>query len=483
MGLQRVTFRGIVWTGGGNVVASLLNLVIVAVLAHVLSPGDFGLMGMVLTVINFGSMVADIGLGSAIIQDQNTTKSQISTFFYLNLLQGLALSILTYLCASPIAQFFQHPELKALMQTGAFVFAVMGFGLTFRTLLQKEMRFKHLAIIDNIGTVSYGMISIILALKGFGILSLLIGFLLRQAIEGAVLWVVAGFRPLLVFRIGEIKHMLKFGSYILGERTVNYFSRNLDNILIGKYLGPESLGYYTLAYQLMFVPISKVSQVVGKVTYPAFAKIQHDNEKMRKGFLSILQYISLLIFPLMAVVCLLAQEFILSVYGAIWYPAVLVLQIFCLRGIVESIGTTVGGFLYAKGRADISFRFNIFYLAVVAAAIFTGLPHGIVGVALSMTAASLPVAYIWHRRTNALIDLSWKPFLKSMQFPTTMILVLVPVILGAKVLLRQVLTVKSDVAVIVCMAILAAAICVPMVFFFKRSLISEVWQMFVRAEG
>jgi O-antigen/teichoic acid export membrane protein len=477
MSLRKRAVRGLLWTGAGNVVTGALNFSIVAVLAHFLSPADFGLMGMVLLVIGFITMISDFGLGTAVIQEELLTASQVSTFFYVNLILGVILGALVYCLAPLISSFFKNTELTTLLHLIAIVFLLTGIGSTFRTILQKEMRFAALSVTELSGIVAYGIVSITLAILGYGVKSLVYGVIIRQFVEVSILWFIVRYRLTSSFRLTEIRHLLRFGTFVFGERILNYLNRNIDYLLIGRFLGTELLGYYTLAYQIILVPISKVAQVVGKVTYPVFSKVQKEPEKMQGGYIIMLKYIALIAFPFVTVLFVVTPEFIRSVYGKNWDATISVLQIFCLYGAIESIGTTVGGVLYAKNRADIAFSYNIINVAIVASAVSIGLHYGIIGVATSLTCVSLPLAYLWQRKTNLLIRLSWRSFFSTLSFPLVVSVILLPSIYVVKLLGRAYFY-NNDMGILLISFGSAIIIFILTIGALKRSLMTEVKTIF-----
>jgi PST family polysaccharide transporter len=233
----------------------------------------------------------------------------------------------------------------------------------------------------------------------------------------------------------------------------------------------------------MLTPISRVSQVIGRVMYPAFSRMQENNEKLRDGYVLELKYISLITFPLMGIMFVLAPEIISSVYGVRWEPSVVILQVFCLLGLVESIGTTVGGVLYAKKRADVAFRYNIINSLVMVSAILLGMSHGVRGVAIAITIASVPLAYLWHNKTNSLIGLSWGRFLHAMRFSTFIAVASLIVLYFGKIGLQTLLYVRSDAVMIVILLLFAIGSYFFVVFLFKKSLFIEARQLILTLVG
>lgn len=472
MNLTQKTAKGVIWAGSSSAFSTILNFVILAVLARLLFPSDFGLMGMIVPVTGFVILIADLGLGVAIIQNQDITDEQLSTFFFLNIILGIALCCVVYFSSGLVALFFKESELISLLKIMSFSFIIMSLGQTFRTLLQKWMDFKTLFKVEVSGIIIYGICSITFAIKGFGVWSLVYGFLIRQVGETVLLWIVTPFRPQLVFSLQKIKNLMNFGIYVFGERIINYFKRNLGHIIIGRFLGAQVLGYYVLAYQLMLFPVSKISGVVTKVTFPAFSVVQNDNKKIRDGYLKVVKYISLVTFPMMAGLFAVAPELITMIYGAKWRSTILVLQILCVVGALQSIGTTVGTVLYAKGRPDIGFKWNCIAICCYALAFLFGIRWGIVGVSVAYAIASLILFPIIQSITNGLINLRWKQFSKQFVNQTIGAIAIIIAVLGLKMFLLSRL-VFSQVFILISLIFVGIIIYVVVTLSKERKLITE----------
>jgi len=419
MSLTQKTARGILWNGSSMFLMTMVNFVITAVLAHILFPAAFGLMGMVMIVINFALIWTDLGVADAVIQKQDLSSEQLSTFFYLNVGMGFCLSAICYFSSGFIASFFSRDELVSLLKVASLSFVITSFGQLFRTMLQKQLEFRKLFKIDLLSTVVYGVSSLLFAWKGFGVWSMVYGLLLKQLIVSVFSWLGAhqSVPVKFYFQFESIKGMFAFGMFVFGERIINYFNRNLDYIIIGRFLGADALGFYSLAYNLMFLPVSRISHAITTVTFPAFSKRQSDNVKLRENYLKVIRYIAFVTFPVMAGLLAVAPTFMLVVYGPKWGPSVLVLQILCFTGAIQSIVTTVGSLQYAKGRSDIGFKWSCFSVCVNAIAFTVGVRWGIAGVATLYAIASIILEPLIQGITNRLIDLKWKPFLAELRKP------------------------------------------------------------------
>ena len=184
-----------------------------------------------------------------------------------------------------------------------------------------------------------------------------------------------------MFSIDAIKEIFNFSANITGFNIVEYFARNVDYLLIGKFIGAGALGFYTLAYKVMLYPLQNISHVIGGVMFPAFSKIQHDLEKVRNNYLKMVRAISLITFPLMLGLFVVAPEFIRIVFGLQWEPVVPVLRILCFSGMIQSVGTTVGNIFRSQGRSDTQFKLHVVGTFILTVCILIGMRWGIKGVA------------------------------------------------------------------------------------------------------
>lgn len=417
--LKTQAISGVKWNGISIGVVTILQFITLAILARLLSPSDFGLMGMIMVVIGFAQAFADMGLSNAIIQRQDVPESHLSSFFWINVSIGTLLFVCILLIRPLAVIYFKQSILSNYLIFAAFIFLITPVGQIFRTLLRKELKFKTLSKIEIGGTVVYSVSTVSLALAKFGVLSLIFGQLIRSLFTVGILFFV--FRkiwlPRFHFSIKETKSYLSFGAFQMGERAVNYLTANIDYIIIGRFLGASPLGFYTLAYRIMTIPLAKINPVITRVAFPAFSKIQDDNSRMRRGYCKVINYISMLSFPMLAGMLIVAPEFVRLVYGAKWEPTVIVLQIFCLVGIFKSLGNPIGSVLLAKGRADIGFYWNVFAVIMISLAVIVGVNWGIVGVAVAILILQVPFFFIIQPIVNRLIELKFSQYFKSVKLP------------------------------------------------------------------
>lgn len=411
--LLKSTASGVLWTGISQFLSQAFQFIVIIILARLLYPEQFGIVGMAAIFTGFISRFNELGLSAAIIQRKNINEMHLSTSFWTSLATGTILCILTIFVSPYIADYFQEELVRPILIISSINFIVGSFTVIPRTLFTKSLDFKKLAIVEICATFISGLISILLAVKGYGVWSLVLGGISNSFISVLIFWKMSQWRPSSKFSIPHFKELFSFGGHFMGSSVLNYVDSNVDYLVVGRMIGASALGYYTLAYNLITFPLYKISTIITRVTFPAFSKIQNDNHTLRTGYLKVVRYISMITFPMLAGMFVVAPEFILVVYGSKWTPMILTLQILCLAGALKSVGTTVGTILLSKGRPDIQFKWNILTVIVLTIAVLSGVKYGIEGVAAMVTISAVLLFSIIQRITNKLIDLSMYNYFKA----------------------------------------------------------------------
>ena len=406
--------KGIFWNGISLITRQGIQFVTVAILAHLLFPEDFGIIAMAFVFTGLMTTVNDLGLASAIIQRKTVTQEQLSSCFWVGISMGILLCGIIITTSRLIANFYHEPLVQPVISILSFGFIIGSIGIIHRSLLVREIEFKKLAFIEIGAVVGYGAISIPMAIMGFGVWSLVWGELFRYFITTISVWIVCKWHPEFIFRYKPFRELLGFGANVMGANLLNYISYNVDYLLTGRFLGPASLGYYRMGYRLADLPHRTVSPTVTKVSFPAFSKVQEDNERLQKGYLKTITYISLINFPLLFGLIIVAPEFIKVVYGSKWIPAILPTQILCIAGLIYSIVSATGTIFLSKGRADIAFKWTIVNVVTLFIAVLIGIRFGIIGVAIAIAVRAIIVTPFCALIANWLIDLRFKHFLSSL---------------------------------------------------------------------
>lgn len=410
MDLRKKTIHGLVWSAISQVGQQISQILIAVILARLLSPDDFGLLGMATVFTGFVAIFGELGISSALIQKQDINEEHLSSAFWLNIFTGILLTLIFIMGSSAIARFYNRPELKLIMFALSFNFVFTSFAIVQRTILTKDMNFKALATRDMLAFVISGILGIYLAYNGYGVWSLVYQLFSFTVISSILLWVVSKWRPKFIFSISAIKDILGFSLNLTGFNIVNYFARNIDQLLIGKFLGAQALGFYSLAYKMMLYPLQNISMVANRVMFPAFSKIQHDLENVRNIYLRMVKAASLITFPLMFGLFIIAPELINVILGPKWQAVAILIKIFCVCGMVQSIGVISGNIFLSQGRADIQFKFGVIGSITVFVCIAIGLQWGILGVVIFYTCEQLLWGLFVMNLTGSLIKVHFINF-------------------------------------------------------------------------
>lgn len=430
--------------------------VILAVLARLLKPSDFGLMAMVAVFANMFVLLNDPGLSAAIIQKQDVTEEHLSSAFWANLLEGFVITVLFLALAPLIARFYSKSELTPIIMVLSIMFTVSSVGMIQSALFSKRMDFRTLAIVEITASILAGAVAIVLAAYGFGVWSLVAQALASTSIMTVSLFTISGWKPKFMFRWPPFRELLSYGLHLMGFNFVNYFIRNLDNMLIGKFLGAVQLGFYDIAYRLLLFPLGSVSQVIGQVMFPALSVIQDDKKAVCFAYTRATRYIGTISFPLMAGLAVLAPQFVRVALGLKWGRSIFLIQILALVGLVQSITTTVGWLYMSQGRTATLLRFGLSVAPVYIAAFVIGLRWNVEGVAVSYAIAVLLLIYPTFAIPFRFIDMPFWHFAR--QFVTIALATggMACIVLGGRMLLERALNL-GDLPVLVIGVVVGAA--------------------------
>jgi PST family polysaccharide transporter len=470
--ITKSTAIGIFWTGISQSSTQVFQLIVIVILARLLDPKDFGVVGLAAIFIGLINTINELGLSAAIIQKKDLDEIHLSTSFWANIGTGTVLCIFIILVSSYVADFFQEELVQPILIVTSLNLIIGSFGVVPRSLLEKSLNFKIISIAEVVASLVSGIVSIFLAINGYGVWSLVYGGLSYNFISVAILWKFKTWKPSLVFNFAHFKELFNFGSHVMGSYLLNYIDSNVDRLIVGKMLGTSALAYYTIPFSLIKFPFSRISMVVTRVLFPAFSAVQYDNDILRKGYLRAVRYISLTTFPLLAGLFAVGPEFVEVIFGPKWTPMILPLQILCLLGALISIGTTVGSILLSKGRADLQFKWNIITAIVLPIAVITGSNYGLAGVAGAVTIMELILFPFIQKITNNLIDLSMYSYIKTI-YPA--IISSITLIAGVEIFQRIIININMPVAsILVSSIIIGFIVYVSFLWLFFNELFKEI---------
>lgn len=420
MSLKKQAISGVKWTTISTVLNNALQLLQLAILARFLNPKDFGLMAIVMIVVGFVSAFADLGISNAIIHRQIITKNELSSLYWLNVITGFVMFIITSAISPFISKIYGEPELTKLIILLSSTFIIQSFSQQFLMLLQKELRFKEIARIEIVNKLFSFIVSVYLAYLGYGVYSLVYGSLMASLVMSLQFLPIglSEYRPTLRFKINEIKSFFSFGAYQMGERTVNYFNYQIDTILIGKLIGMEGLGIYNIAKQIVMKPAMVFNPIVARVTFPAMVRVQDDIPVLKNAYLKAIRYLSSINFPVYAFIFVFANEIVNILFGPKWQDAVIIIQILSIWAAWRSTGNPIGSLLLARGRADLGFWWNVVIFFYVPLAVWIFSRWGLIGIAVGLNIILATLVYPgWKILTNPLCGAGFWEYHKEILKP------------------------------------------------------------------
>ena len=386
--------QGVRWTATASAVTAALQALQLVVLARLLAPAEFGLFATVAVVTGLTTFVAEAGLGPALVRRTDAPRQLQGTAHAVSLALGLACAALLYGAAAPLAQFYGRPALAPLVQAAAGVFLLQPLGLVFAHLLQRDLAFKALAGVDISTAVVATAVAVAAAALGYGAASLVAAQVAAALVRSLLLLAlgVPRYGLQLGFDRTEARYLWRFGAFQIGDSWLGYLHSQLDVLLLGKLAGAEALGLYYAAKQLAYKPLQLINPVVTKVALPAFARVQHEPARLKRGYLAVVAALALVQVPVYGGLCVLAGPVLALVLGPGWQAAAPVLQLLALCMLLRSTINPVGSLLLARGHADRSLYWNLGVLALMAPT----LALGAMGGALGMAAASLAAIAVLH---------------------------------------------------------------------------------------
>lgn len=484
MSLKKQAASGVKWTGTSTAVITVLRFLQLAVLTRLLSPQDFGLMAMIMVVIGFTQAFVDMGISNAVIQRQDTTREQLSSLYWLNIISGIMVFGLVVASTPLIVSFYREPRLSKLIFWVALTFVIAPVGQQFQALLQKELRFGKLAGVETASAIAGATVAIVSAVLNQGVFSLIWGQLATAAVTALYLAKLGwdSWRPSFRFKLEDIKGYISFGLYQMGERSVNYLSANMDYLMIGRFLGPEILGFYRLAYELVVVPLTRINPILTRVAFPILAKRQDDDGALREGYLQMIKFLSIVTFLLLIGLAATAPLIVPVLFGKGWGPSVTLVQILVPLGMTKVVGNPLGPVLLAKGRADIGFKWNVFVAAANTLVFRLVVGFGVYAVAWSNVAlTSMYSVFMWFILYRT-IKIGWQEYLSVLFRPVLMGILMGAVVYAGYVVLSGLII--SELLLLTGLVVSGLLVYGSLVMFFERTYFWQIWmQVFDKKKG
>lgn len=424
MNLRKTTVNGLKWTSLRTILQSVFQLVQIAVLARILPREAFGLVALTLMVVNFTTLFMDMGLNAAILNRKEPTREEYSSLYFLSIAVSLVVYVVLVFTGPLIAGFYQEDELLRLIPLLGLNVILMAIGRQHNTVLQKEFQFESIAVISLISVAAGLVVAVVTALLGWGVYSLVFSTLSVSLISNVWMMHRNTKKHPLMFRIRkkELMPFLKVGGYNMGSNLMDFFFRESDTLIIGKIMGADTLGLYTLAKQLVIKIYNILNPILMNVLNPVLSSIQSDKHRVKELVLKAVALVSLVAWPVYVLVAILSFPLLLILYGHDYTSGWLVLSAMAVTYLIQSVFTPSGSLQIATGRTDTGFYWTVVQAVCTPLLILITAPFGINAVAIGV--AILNILFIvphWWMQYHWMAGIRFSEYLHALNYPFRML--------------------------------------------------------------
>lgn len=408
MSIKHKATSAVIWSGVERLSAQLIRFVIGVILARLLMPAEFGLIGMLGIFMGVALVFSNCGFGDGLIQKQNTTHRDECSVFFANVAFGTLAALILYLAAPWIAAFYRQPILVSLARLMAVDVVINSFGIIQTMLLTKEIDFKTQLKASVLSTVLSGGIAVTMAMRGSGVLSLAAQILIGDALRVILLWTFHDWRPTRAFSLTSLRELLPFGSKMFASGLLNTIFTEIYSLVIGRVYTPTALGLFTRAKQMQQLPVDNLCGIVGRVAFPVFAAVQQDKAQLKRGVRKAAKGLVLINFPLMTGLAVTAHPLVLVLLTKKWEACVPYIQLLCVGGVLYPLSLIHLNALAAMGRSDLFLRLEIIKKIVLAVSVAVTFRYGVKALLVGDIAVSIFSTWINSRYSARLFDYPWK---------------------------------------------------------------------------
>ena len=381
--LKEKTLSGVKWNAIGRFSTQGVSFFISILLARILTPSDYGVVGMIGIFMAIAQTFIDSGFGSALIRKKDCTDEDFSTAFYFNIAVGIVCYLILFLAAPLIADFFDTPILRDIVRVLSINLFLNSLSIVQTAKLTAAVDFKSQAKVSLVATIVSGCVGLVMAYSGFGVWSLVYQSVSLSLVRTILFWIITKWKPLRTFSKQSFKYLFGFGSKILSASLLHTIYVNLTTILIGKFYTSKDLGYYTRGEGLANLPSSNLTNILQGVTYPILAKIQDDDERLISVYRKYIRITSMVIFFGMFLMAALSKPLILTLLTDKWANSIIYLQIFCFAYMFDHINQLNLNILYVKGRSDLVLRLEIIKKTISISMIVAAIPFGVLAICIA----------------------------------------------------------------------------------------------------
>lgn len=383
--IKNKAVRGMAWTGIERLGTQVIQFVIGIIIARVLLPRDYGLIGMLAIFMGIAQAFLDSGFSNALIQKKDRNAVDYSTVFYFSIVIGCILYVILFLSAPYIAKFYHQPILTLIIRVYMLTLVINGLAIVHTAKLTINLDFKSQAIISIISIICSGSVGIFLAYNNYGVWALVWQGITSALIKAILTWIFCKWIPLLKFSNDSFRRLFSFGSKLLVSSLINNIYSNISTLVIGKVFQASDLGFFTRANQFCQLPTQTITNVVLKVNFPILSQLQDDNEKLLSAYTSLLRTPVYLLYPVLFGLSLLSKPLIIILLGEKWIEASYLIPILAFGCLWDPLTNVNLNLLYVKGRSDLVMKLEFIKKPIAFVMLLCAIPFGLKGMCISIS--------------------------------------------------------------------------------------------------
>ncbi|MDD2367686.1 MAG: lipopolysaccharide biosynthesis protein [Sulfuricurvum sp.] len=382
--LKKRTLKAITWNYFGKLAKNASGLIVMIILARLLQPSDFGLIAIIMVLITFSMLLTEIGLGDSLIQKKRLLPVHYNSVFYVNLILGLLLTVITFFLAKPLANFYENNALIPITQVLSIIFLINSFNSVQIYQFRKELNYAIIAKADIGSSLLSGIISIILAYAGYGVWSLVSQAISRSFFNSIFLWSFSTWRPALMFSFKALRQLWSFGLNIFLAELIERLISQLDIIIIGKIFSPAILGFYDQAKRLNSMVIQYSSSALMSVLFPVLSSIKNDRERLKNIVVKAFSVLCFIVFILLGILYVSSDEIIIIIFTEKWLPASEYFKLFLLSGYMYPLSAILVNILTSQGNSKLFLKLKLLRFFLILITFYIGFQFGLIGFLYSM---------------------------------------------------------------------------------------------------
>ena len=390
--LKNKAIKSVFWVGSIKFLSQAISWAVTILLIRILTPEDYGLMGIALAYKMLLAIFFDLAIGEAILQKKELHEEDRSTAFWLIVVFSLALLVATWFAAPHWAAFFDNAALIDIIRVVSISLLFFAMMEVSQRLLARRFEFKRRSQFELIAAVLSLLVSLTMALQGYGVWALVIGDLVRNAVLAVLVFWYAKWVPHFIFSLHSVRHLLGFGFPITGHYISEFISTKSDSLIIGRMLGQDTLGYYTVAMSVSRIPVAKGIQIIQQVLFPVFSALQNDTREFQRYFYQVVYLVSIIFFPVFLGMLAVSEEIVVVILSEKWLPSLFVFQVFTAFGLLFSFAGILVVILKSRAATRSLVHFSLYSAVLMPVAFLAGSMYGLKGVAIGW-AAVYPILF------------------------------------------------------------------------------------------